>query len=52
MTEDDAISSLFHEAIDSFPAEMQEAARAWLSEREAALMLIREIETKGLEALL
>ncbi|WP_158279434.1 hypothetical protein [Falsochrobactrum shanghaiense] len=50
--EQDQIADLFHEAVSTFPAELQEQALEWLAQREAAYRLIREIEEKGPGALL
>lgn len=48
----DRVVELFCDAVENFPAEFKEEARQLLAEWQAALHLVREIEAKGLEALL
>ena len=40
---DEEISELFHELIDQFPAQHQEAALDWLVKREAAHEIIEQM---------
>ena len=50
---DDEISDFFQESILTIPfADDRERAQQWLAEREAAFRVFKELQEKGLSALL
>ena len=49
---EDYIYELFWAAIDGFPEDLQEGAATLLAESSTALCLVRELQEKGLAALL
>jgi hypothetical protein len=51
MTDED-VYRFFLDAIDVLAPEDHEAAMLWLAQRQMAWTLVREMETKGLAALL
>lgn len=49
---DDGISERFWDAVNAFPEGLRDEAKRWLSEREAAHRIVKELQEKGLAALL